>query len=156
MVGMKLKFSVIGLIIFLLPMLINVVYFMVAPKGESKVESNGVNVIEIIEQGSRMLFAITICFLVSNKEVNFKSPFLYISLLFLVLYYIVWIRYFIGGMNENLLGVSFLFIPIPLAIFPVLYFIFASLWMNNYIATGIMIIFGISHFIVSYQNLHKK
>ena len=41
-------------------MLINVVYFMVAPKGESKVESNGTNVIEIIEQGSRMLFAITI------------------------------------------------------------------------------------------------
>lgn len=156
MVGMKLRLSVIGLIIFLLPMLINVVYFMLAPKGESKVESNGTNVIEIIEQGSRMLFAITICFLVSNKDVNFKSPFLYISLLFLVLYYIVWIRYFIGGMDEKLLGMNFLFVPIPLAIFPVLYFIFASLWMNNYIATVIMIIFGISHFIVSYQNLYKK
>ena len=156
MVGMKLKFSVIGLIIFLLPMLINVVYFMVAPKEESKVESNGANVIEIIEHGSRILFAITICFLVSNKDVNFKSPFLYISLLFLVLYYIVWIRYFIGGMGEKLLGMNFLFVPIHLAIFPVLYFIFASLWMNNYIATVIMIIFGISHFIVSYQNLYKK
>ena len=156
MVGMKLRLSVIGLIIFLLPMLINVVYFMLAPKGESKVESNGTNVIEIIEQGSRILFAITICFLVSNKDVNFKSPFLYISLLFLVLYYIVWIRYFIGGMGEKLLGMNFLFVPIHLAIFPVLYFIFASLWMNNYIATAIMIIFGISHFIVSYQNLYKK
>ena len=65
----------------------------------------------------------------------------------------VWIRYFIGGMNDSLLGKNFLFVPIPLAIFPVLYFIFASLWMNNYIATVVMIIFGIAHNIISYENL---
>lgn len=153
---LKFKFSVIGLIIFLLPMLINIVYFKVAPKKESTVTSNGTSIIEVIEQGSRILFAISICFFVSYKELNFKNPFLYLSILFLALYYMVWIRYFIGGMNDSLLGKNFLFVPIPLAIFPVLYFIFASLWMNNYIAVGIMIIFGVSHFIISYQNLYKK
>lgn len=42
------------------------------------------------------------------------------------------------------------------AIFPVLYFIAASIWLHNYIATVIMIIFGIAHNIVSYQKLHIK
>ena len=70
---LKFKFSVIGLIIFLLPMLINIVYFMVASKKESTITSNRTSIIEIIEQGSRILFAISICFFVSYKELNFKN-----------------------------------------------------------------------------------
>lgn len=47
------------------------------------------------------------------------------------LYYIVWIRYFIGGRDAGLLSKSFCLVPMPLAVFPVLYFICAALWLHN-------------------------
>ena len=151
---MEFKFSVYGLVIFLLPMFINVVYFLLPPKNIEGEDSNQNKILESIEQISRIAFAVAICTLVSMRELDFKSPFLYLALLFLVLYYIVWIRYFTKGRDVSLLGENFLFVPIPLAVFPVMYFIFASIWMNNYIALAIMILFGIVHFKISYENLY--
>lgn len=154
MFDMKIKFSIFGLIIFVLPMLINLVYFAMLGGSKSADTVESVNkILEFIEQATRLLYAVTICFLVSNQKVNFKSPYLYIGIVFLILYYIVWIRYFAGGMEQSLLAKNFFFIPMPLAIFPVLYFICGALWMRNYIALILMIIFGIAHNIISYINL---
>ena len=94
-------------------------------------------------------------FLISEQKINFKSPWLFVAIVFLVLYYIVWIRYFIGGRDAALLVKSFLGIPQPLAVFPVLYFIFAAIWLHNYIAVIFMIIFGAAHNYVSYISLNK-
>ncbi|MBE5960941.1 MAG: DUF3810 domain-containing protein [Lachnospiraceae bacterium] len=156
---MKLGFSIRGFVIFLIPMLINIVYFLLPPVNERKQGGAGVSgnqILTMIEQGSRIAYATAICLLVSKKKIDVKSPFLYIAILFLILYYIVWIRYFIGGRNIKLLGSSFLFIPMPLAIFPVIYFLFAALWLHNYYAFGFMILFGIAHNIISYQTLYYK
>lgn len=151
---MEFKFSVYGLVIFLLPMLINIVYFLLPPKNIEEQDSAQNKILESIEQISKIAFAVVICTLVSTRELDFKSPFLYLGLAFLVLYYIVWIRYFINGRDVSLLGENFLFVPIPLAVFPVMYFIFAAIWMHNYIALAIMILFGIVHFKISYDNLY--
>ena len=152
--NMYLEFSWVGLIVFLLPMIINIFYVIFPPNGVAKdIHNKKFSILEIVENITRIAYVIVLCFLISNKSLNYKSPLLYISIAFLILYYMVWFRYFIGGRNITLLGKSFLFIPLPLAVLPVLYFIFASLWMKNYIATGIMIIFGIVHYIISYQNL---
>lgn len=156
---MYFGFSWIGLIVFLLPMVINVVYAIFQPKNNDITEDNQNKkfpILETVEQGTRVAYAFILCSLVSNKSLNYTSHFLYISVAFLILYYIVWIRYFMGGRDMKLLGAKFLFIPMPLAVFPVLYFIFASLWMHNYIATAIMFVFGVVHNIISYQNLFSK
>lgn len=135
-------------------MIINIFYVIFPPTGVVKgIHNKKFSILEVVENSTRIAYVIVLCFLTSNKSLNYKSPLLYISIAFLILYYMVWFRYFIGGRNIRLLGKSFLFIPLPLAVLPVLYFIFASLWMKNYIATGIMIIFGIVHYIISYQNL---
>lgn len=156
---MHFGFSWVGLIIFLLPMIINVFYVIFPPKGnggEGDTQNKKFPILEAIEHGTRIAYAVVLCILISNKSLNYTNPLLYISIVFLILYYIVWIRYFIGGRDTKLLGIKFLFIPMPLAVFPVLYFIFASLWMNNYIATGVMLVFGMVHNIISYQNLFTK
>ena len=161
---MRFGFSVIGLVIFLVPMLINIVYFLLPPvdekkDGESrkqKEERKENRILSMIESGSRIAYAIAICCLVSKAEISYRSPLLYVSIVFLILYYIVWIRYFIGGRKMRLLGSSFLFVPMPLAIFPVLYFLFAALWVHNYYAMGVMILFGIAHNVISYQELYHK
>ena len=157
---MHFGFSGVGRIRFLIPMIINILYVIFPPKINNEKErpkNKKLAVLEIIEQFTRIAYVVILCIFVSNKSLSYKSPLLYISIVFLILYYIVWIRYFIGGRDVKLLGEKFLFIPLPLSIFPVLYFIFASLWMNNYMAAVVMIIFGIAHNIISYENLfHSK
>lgn len=155
MFDMKLRFSILGLLIFMLPMLINFVYFVLPPMNETTQTNNVNKYIELVEQVTRILYAIAICILVSDKKINVKSPLLYIGLVFLILYYIVWIRYFVGGRDVTLLSKSFLGIPMPLAIFPVLYYLCEAAVLHNYIAVILMIIFGIAHNIISYTTLYK-
>ena len=153
---MKFEFSIIGFIVFMLPMIINIIYFMYPPVNNAAAEPASVNkVVEMVEQATRVLYCLSICFLISEQKINFKSPWLFVAIVFLVLYYIVWIRYFICGRDAALLVKSFLGIPQPLAVFPVLYFIFAAIWLHNYIAVIFMIIFGAAHNYVSYISLNK-
>lgn len=106
-------------------------------------------VLELIEQFTRILYFVSLVFIVSEKTFSYKSPWLILTVIFLVLYYIVWIRYFAGGKDIALLGKPFCGVPMPLAVFPVLYYIFAALWLHNYIAFWSMIIFGIAHTAIS-------
>ena len=49
------------------------------------------------------------------------------------------------GYGKRLLEKPFLFVPIPLAVFPVLYYLFAAIWMGNFPAAILMVIFGTAH-----------
>lgn len=91
-------------------------------------------------------------FFVSEKPLEVKSAWFYIAIAFLVLYYLVWIRYFAGGRDTALLGKAFLFVPMPLAVFPVMYFHCAAIWMHNFPAAIIMVIFGAAHITVSVRS----
>lgn len=51
-----------------------------------------------------------------------------------------------------LLSHSFLFVPMPLAVFPVLYFLCAAVWLHNLPAGILMTIFGAAHLTVSIQS----
>ncbi|WP_075720445.1 hypothetical protein [Roseburia sp. 499] len=156
MCDLRFKFSFFGFIVFMIPMLINIVYVIFPPINAVEEATNVNKIWESIEGITRVLYAIAICILVSNQKINFKSPWFILGLVFLILYYIVWMRYFIGGRDVKLLGKSFLFIPLPLAIFPVLYYLFAAIWLHNYVAVIFMVIFGIAHNIVSYISLYNK
>ena len=48
-----------------------------------------------------------------------------------------------------LLGKPFLFVPILLAVFPVLYYLLAAIWAGNIPAAAITAIFGAAHITVS-------
>ena len=150
--NIKLGFSWIGLIVFLLPMLINIVYVILPPKNAPTTQQETNKILEIIEQSTRILYMLAIVFLVCKEKVDFTSIWMFVGLIFLALYYIVWFRYFLGGRDIELLGKPFLFVPMPLAVFPVIYFICSAIWLNNYIAVLFMIIFGIAHNIISYKS----
>lgn len=156
MCDLRFKFSFLGFIVFMIPMLINIVYVIFPPANAVEEVTNVNKIWESIEGITRVLYAIAICILVSNQKIKFKSPWFILGLVFLVLYYAVWMRYFIGGRDVKLLGKSFLFIPLPLAIFPVLYYLFAAIWLHNYVAVIFMVIFGVAHNIVSYISLYNK
>ena len=107
---------------------------------------------EIVEQVSRIAYLLAVTFLVSREPVNVRSIWLYLAALFLLLYYAVWIRYFVNGREATLLHRAFLFVPMPPAVFPVLYYLCAAVWLRNIPATVIMAIFGAAHLTVSLQS----
>ena len=150
--NLKVSFSWIGLVIFALPMLINIVYVMFPPAGKAEQTSAVTHWVEIVEQISRIAYLFAVTLLVSRDKLGFRSGWLYLAAAFLVLYYAVWLRYFMGGREIALLSRSFLFVPMPLAVFPVLYFLCAAIWLHNLPAAIIMVIFGAAHLAVSLQS----
>ena len=150
--NLKVSFSWIGLVIFALPMLINIVYVMFPPAGKAEQTAAVTHWVEIVEQISRIAYLFAVTLLVSRDKLGFWSGWLYLAAAFLVLYYAVWLRYFIGGREIVLLSRSFLFVPLPLAVFPVLYFLCAAIWLHNLPAAIIMVIFGAAHLAVSLQS----
>ena len=150
--NLKVSFSLIGLVVFALPMLINIVYVIFPPSEKAEQTAAVTHWIELVEQVSRMAYLLAITLLVSRNPINFRSVWLCLAALFLLLYYIVWIRYFAGGRDIALLNRPFFFVPMPLAVFPVLYFLCAAIWLHNVPATIVMVIFGAAHLTVSIQS----
>ena len=150
--NLKVSFSWIGLVIFALPMLINIVYVMFPPAGKAEQPAAVTHWIEIVEQISRIAYLFAVTLLVSRDKLGFRSGWLYLAAAFLVLYYAVWFHYFMSGREISLLSRSFLFVPMPLAVFPVLYFLCAAIWLHNLPAAIIMVIFGAAHLTVSLQS----
>ena len=150
--NLKVSFSWIGLVVFALPMLINIAYAIFPPSEKPEQTSAVTRWIEVVEQISRIAYLLAITLLVSRKPFHFRSAWLCLAAFFLLLYYIVWIRYFTGGRDIALLNRPFLFVPLPLAVFPVLYFLCAAVWLHNIPAAILMMIFGAAHLTVSVQS----
>ena len=150
--NLKISFSWIGLVVFALPMLINIAYAIFPPSGKAEQAAAVTHWIEMVEQISRIAYLLTITLLISRKPFHFQSVWLCLAAFFLLLYYIVWIRYFAGGRDVALLNRPFLFVPMPLSVFPVLYFLCAAVWLHNIPAVILMMIFGAAHLTVSIQS----
>ena len=152
--NLKLSFSWVGLAVFALPMLINIAYVVFPPVGKAEQNATVPHWIESVEQVSRIAYLAAITLLVSREPIQFQSVWLWLAALFLISYYAVWIRYFAGGREIALLNRAFLFVPMPLAVFPVLYFLCAAVWLHNLPAVILMTIFGAAHLTVSIQSFH--
>lgn len=150
--NLKVSFSWVGLVVFALPMLINIAYVMFPPAGEARPPAPVTHWVEIVEQVSRIAYLLAVMLLVSRRPVSWRSAWLFLAAVFLILYYAVWIRYFALGREIALLKRAFLFVPMPLAVFPVLYFLCAAVWLHNVPAVILMVIFGAAHWTVSIQS----
>ena len=150
--NLKVSFSWLGLVLFALPMLINLAYAAFPPAGKPEQTAEITHWIERVEQGSRIAYLLAIVLLVNRLPVSWGSAWLMLAALFLLLYYAVWLRYFAGGRRIALLNKPFCPVPMPLAVFPVLYFLCAAIWLGNLPAAALMLIFGTSHLAVSLQS----
>jgi len=141
---MKFGFCTHGLICFILLMIPNIFWFAF-PAANVVNEASGVSTIGIIQSVARIsFFTFTILF-ISEKKMKYKSLLIIFMALMLLFYYIAWIRYFTGDCDSALLVAKLWFIPIPLAIFPVLFFIGESLWLKNVPALISAVVFGVFH-----------
>ncbi len=64
-------------------------------------------------------------------------------------YYLLWARYLVGGRRFRLLYAPLGPIPVPLALAPVLAFLAASAWMQNWLLAVAAVVLGVGHVTVS-------
>ena len=133
--------SGLGILFFFLPMVPNFIYMLKAPmdqldKNEKKMKLDG-------EELSRdfLVFSLIVIMPQGEKNILLLIP----AVLFLLLYYLAWGRYFKGGMKKEDLLSPFFSIPVPLASLPIPYFAFVSLYLSNTPALVLSLLFGYFH-----------
>ncbi|MDD7794286.1 hypothetical protein [Clostridium sp. 'White wine YQ'] len=137
-------FSFYGLIIFLLPMIPNLFYFIRPVPYTLGNNENKHVMLDIIENICRVLFFSMLILVVSRQAIEVHSTYIILIAIMLLLYDVFWGFFFIGKVN--------LIIILGLAIFPVAYFILAEIWLYNYFAIIPTGLFGIVHVLISYRD----
>lgn len=142
---MKVTFSYRALIIFILLMLPNVIYFISPPTDVPKTLGGSVKLIGVAENVIRAISFLLLFFVPKNPNASLKSPWVIGIVIFMVLYFVLWRRYFLEGSSYAVLGKDFLGIPMPMVIFPVGCLICTGFWLNCIPAVISLVIFGIVH-----------
>lgn len=140
----NMEFSLKGLVVFLLPMLPNILFLILPNPNSSMTVAKNNFLLDIIEHGSQAIFVIFLIFGVNRKESPVLCGYTILMAILLLSYYGFWLAYFTIGTNFIML--------LSMAIFPVIYFFLAEIWLHNLLAIVPLTIFGISHIIITYIN----
>jgi hypothetical protein len=137
-------FSWKGLIVFLLPMIPNLFYFLIPASDAAGNNANSHLFLDILEHGSQALFIFLLIFVLSKQTSEILSPYSIGMVIMLICYYVLWIFCFTGNAN--------LVILLGMAVLPLVYFGLAELWLHNYLAIIPTALFGILHVIITYMD----
>ncbi|MGN7398591.1 hypothetical protein ACTHO0_01955 [Cytobacillus praedii] len=132
-------FSLIGFIIVISILTPNFLFIAFPPQNipiEIKDTAIILTIAERIGQGSCML--LLVISKTNFEETNINIWF-FLMIVCISFYYFLWIRYFVQGRTYSTAFKSLGFIPVPMAIFPVLAFGFAAIWGKS-IWLGISVI----------------
>jgi hypothetical protein len=136
-----------GFLIVLLPMIPNIFYFLFPNAISSGKIGNSHLILDIVEHGSQIIYIALLIFMTTNRNVPLQSGYVIAIAIFLLSYYALWILLFEG--NKDLI------VLICMAVFPVIYFILAEIWLRNFLAIIPTAIFGIVHVIITYIDFYS-
>jgi hypothetical protein len=142
---------------FIMPGLILLpnIFCMIFPPMDIPAESKkpkGWNAIIVLEWIGRLAVFILPLFW-ELRIIGWGKVIILIVMIFCILvYYISWLRYFIGQRKFKLLFKTLFFIPVPMAIFPVLYLILAGVLLNSWPVVLAAVIFASGHIPESLRN----
>ncbi|WP_167957356.1 hypothetical protein [Anaerosporobacter faecicola] len=137
-----------GFLVVMLAMLPNIFYGIMSKTNvpENPVEPN--EMVSMIENASRGLFIIFLI-VIWNKDKLDNRPIYFIGMaVCLLVYYALWARYFVHGRDVEYLEKNLWIIPVPMAIFPCLYFAFGAFWLHNIPDLVVLAVFSVCHCIL--------
>lgn len=135
----KIKFNINGLLLFLIIMIPNFIWFMKkAPNDILRVES----VTPTLDLTASIFQVVMVIFLCFSKNENNK--FNIYSIISIILYFLCWILYYLGITNNLVI--------IGLCLFPCLSFLFYEIKIKNWIAMILTIVFTILHLLYGFIN----
>lgn len=146
------SFSLRGLIIFILVLLPNIIFFAFPSETSQSVLEDKSAWISFLQNFFQLVLVFMLVVVKSTKKNRIFDIRIIVASIFLVLYYVLWVRYFIGGRDYSIISSS-MTISMAMAAFPAIYFILAELWLENKIGAFIALCFGIAHVVNTYLNL---
>ncbi len=134
-----------GALVSMLVLLPNLLYFMLPPRNAPAAIAPLPVIFTILEQAGRVL-----CFVlpfVFGRRIAESKPDILVLLMGLCLlgYYLCWARFFAGGRGFDLMYAPFLGIPVPLAVFPILYFLLLGVWLRPPVLILPAVLFAVGH-----------
>ncbi|AIQ12992.1 hypothetical protein PDUR_14530 [Paenibacillus durus] len=145
----------VSLIIPFLILLPNLMFFRFQPRnGPNQAEEKGSPILSAAEGVGRLGVFIIPIFSSVHIEHSYEVISLIGMIISLLLYYIGWIRYFGRGREYSLLFAPMIGIPVPLAVSPVLYFLFGSVVLHSVYLLICGVILAIGHIpnsLISYK-----
>ena len=146
-------FSITGLLISLILLAPNFL-FVIFPPRKSQPNQTKTNffftILEKIGQVGCFSIPVFSSFNFDQRRINIWFSLMAISIL---IYYTLWVRYFTHNRDLMVLFSPIAFIPIPMAIFPVLAFFFAAIWGKSVLLGFASILLAISHFKITFDTL---
>ena len=135
--------GILAVSIILIP---NIFFFIFPPRNIAENLNPIPLAFTIMEQIGRLAcFIIPIIFGKKIADQEF-SYLLILMAICVMIYYVCWISFFVNGREYFDLFKPLGFIPIPMAIFPVLYFLLLGIWAKSTILMTSSIIFAVGHF----------
>ncbi len=135
----NIKFNIYGLLLFFIIMIPNFIWFMIeAPNDILRVESV-TPTLDLIASIFQIIMVVFLCF---SKDENNK--FNIYSIIGVSLYFLCWILYYLGIINNVVI--------IGLCLFPCLSFLFYEIKIKNWIAMIPTIVFTILHLLYGVIN----
>lgn len=141
-----------GALIPVLFMIPNVVW-MVVPKSDQGEQVSVPLFLTIVENAGRVAVLVLPFFFSLDMNKEFSRPALIGMGLALAIYYVSWIRYFVGGRSTELFGEPLLGIPVPMAVTPTVFLVLSSYLMSSWLMLGASILFGVAHIWISAESL---
>ncbi|OAB46759.1 hypothetical protein [Paenibacillus antarcticus] len=146
---------IVGIFAIVLILLPNIIFAFLPPKHVPSNLRNTHIFITVLEQVGRftcltlpIVFGITI----AEQNMNFIVVLLGVCI---VLYYSCWIRFYIKGRAYDQLFKPLGFIPVPMAVFPALYFIMMGVWLESLIFLIPAVLFSIGHLVASWNQYRQ-
>ena len=147
-------FSLIGTIIAVLMLLPSMIFFTkFPPRNVPAGLKDAPMVYTILERvGQAGCFGLLI---ISGEAFQRGSIWGVLMLICMVIYFGLWIRYVLRGQEFAVLWQPLLFIPIPLAVFPVCVFGFAALWGRSLWLGAATVILAVGHCAVTWNSYRQ-
>lgn len=148
-------FSYVGLVYLFLLFIPNILWTKHKPQGyDNDLEKENKVFLFLERIGEVSVSVLSLIFLNFNiYRITWWSIFLLISFILICFYEVCWIRYFKSKKQMYDFYKSFWFIPIPLAVLPILSFLFLGIYGKNAYFILAVIILGIGHIGIHYQHL---
>ena len=146
-------FSYIGLIIGFVLMFPSIIFMIKFPPINAPVDLTDAGLIFTILERIGQIGCLTILVI---SPANFQGLEINVWALLIALcitiYYALWIRYILNRQEHKYLFKPLYFIPVPLAVFPVLAFAFTSIWGNSLWLGIATILLAVGHITNTYHS----
>ncbi|MDV4151441.1 hypothetical protein R0131_11370 [Clostridium sp. AL.422] len=141
----KIGFDILGLLLFLIIMIPNFIWFAVPTSNDILRNESLTPVIDIIASIFQVITIMSLC-IIKNKQCQklIKKPWLKWIIICIIIYFIGWILYYIGIVNSVII--------LDLCIAPCVAFILLSIERKNIVALIASTIFMICHVLYGIMN----